>query len=87
MGLGRWLRSQSEFCIMAVKGKPAVKLTNQTTVIHGERREHSRKPDEFYKLVETLCMGRRLDYFSRERRPGWAQLGSEPEKFQNGVTP
>lgn len=85
MGIGRWLRSQSEFCIMAVKGKPAVKLTNQTTVIHGERREHSRKPDEFYKLVETLCIGRRLDYFSREKRPGWEQFGDEPEKFQNGV--
>ena len=86
MGIGRWLRSQSEFCIMAVKGKPAVKLTNQTTVIHGERREHSRKPDEFYELVETLCIGRRLDYFSREKRPGWAQLGNEPEKFQNGAS-
>ncbi len=81
MGTGRWLRSQSEFCIMAVKGKPVFHLTNQTTVIHGDRREHSRKPDEFYQMVEALCIGRRLDYFSREKRPGWAQIGSEPAKF------
>ena len=86
MGTGRWLRSQSEFCIMAVKGKPSLHLTNQTTVIHAERRQHSRKPDEFYQMVESLCIGRRLDYFSREKRPGWEQFGSEPEKFQNGAS-
>jgi ParB/RepB/Spo0J family partition protein len=49
MGLGSWLRSQSEFCIMAVKGKPKVDLTNQTTVLEAPMREHSRKPDEFYR--------------------------------------
>ena len=32
-GVGKWLRSQSEFCIMAVKGRPKVDLTNQTTVL------------------------------------------------------
>lgn len=81
MGLGRWLRSQSEFCIMAVKGKPPITLTNQTTVLHGPMREHSRKPDEFYALVDSLCVGRKLDFFSREQRPGWAQFGDETKKF------
>ncbi len=83
MGLGSWLRSQSEFCIMAVKGKPPVKLTNQTTVIEGALREHSRKPDSFYELVEGLCVGRKLDYFSREAREGWSQVGNEPDRFPN----
>jgi N6-adenosine-specific RNA methylase IME4/predicted DNA-binding protein (UPF0251 family) len=81
MGLGRWLRSQSEFCIMATKGSPAIDLTNQTTILHGPMREHSRKPDEFYRMVESLCIGRRLDFFSRESREGWAQIGNETEKF------
>jgi len=81
MGLGQWLRSQSEFCIMAVKGKPQITLTSQTTVVAGKLREHSRKPDEFYALVESLCPGRKLDYFSREKREGWAQVGNEPNKF------
>jgi len=81
MGLGSWLRSQSEFCVMAVKGKPKVTLTNQTTIISGPLREHSRKPDEFYELVESLCRGAKLDYFSREPREGWAQVGNTPEKF------
>ena len=82
MGTGRWLRSQSEFCIMAVKGKPKVDLTNKTTVLQAPLREHSRKPDEFYQMVGALCIGRRLDYFSREARPGWEQYGSEPGKFE-----
>lgn len=82
MGLGAWLRSQSEFCIMAVKGKPPITLTNQVTVIHGPLREHSRKPDSFYEMVNGLCVGAKLDYFSREKREGWAQIGNTPEMFK-----
>ncbi len=81
MGLGSWLRSQSEFCIMAVKGKPIINLTNQTTVISGPLREHSRKPDEFYEMVDELCTGAKIDYFSREFRDGWYQYGNETGKF------
>jgi len=81
MGLGRWLRSQSEFCIMATRGRPLITLTNQTTVIEGPMREHSRKPDEFYAMVDSLCHGRKLDMFSRESRIGWEQYGSERGKF------
>jgi len=81
MGLGRWLRSQSEFCIMAVRGSPVINLTNQTTVLHGPLREHSRKPDEFYALVDSLCVGRKLDYFSRQPRNGWQQFGNDTERF------
>ena len=81
-GVGRWLRSASEFCIMAVKGSPQVKLTNQSTIIHGPMRQHSRKPDEFYEMVEGLCVGpRRADVFSREARSGWDQIGVEPNRF------
>lgn len=77
MGLGTWLRSRSEFCIMAIKGSPKVNLTNQTTVIEGKLREHSRKPDEFYQMVDSLCIGRKLDYFAREKRDGWEMFGEE----------
>jgi N6-adenosine-specific RNA methylase IME4 len=81
MGLGSWLRSQSEFCIMAVKGSPKVNLTNQTTVLHAPMREHSRKPDEFYTMVDDLCIGYKIDWFSREPREGWAQFGNDTERF------
>lgn len=81
MGIGRWLRSKSEFCVMAVKGSPPVNLTNQTTVLEAPLREHSRKPDEFYAMVEQLCVGRKLDYFSREKREGWKQFGNDVARF------
>ena len=85
LGLGRWLRNCTEHCLMATKGAPRVDLKNQTTVLEAPGREHSRKPDEFYALVEELCIGRRLDYFSREPRPGWEQFGSEPNKFEGAA--
>ena len=81
MGDGSWLHSQSEFCVTPVRDSPTIELTNQTSVLHAPMRQHSRKPDEFYEMVESLCVGRKLDYFSREPRDGWAQFGNEPEKF------
>jgi N6-adenosine-specific RNA methylase IME4/ParB-like chromosome segregation protein Spo0J len=75
-GLGDWLRGQTEHCILAVKGKPVINLTNQTTLLFGEARGHSRKPEEFYRLVESLCFGRKLDYFAREKREGWEAYGT-----------
>jgi len=68
MGMGDWLRGQTEHCIMAVRGKPVVTLTNQTTLLHAPVRGHSQKPVEFYDLVESLCPAPRYaDLFSRYR--------------------
>ncbi len=39
------------------------------------------EPDAFYTLVDSLCVGRKLDYFSREKRPGWEQFGNDVAKF------
>jgi N6-adenosine-specific RNA methylase IME4 len=80
-GLGDWLRGQTEHCIFAIKGKPPVSLTNQTTVLHAPLREHSRKPAAFYELVESLCHGRKIEMFSREKREGWSQHGADAERF------
>ena len=71
MGTGDWLRGITEQCLLAVRGKPTVDLDNQTTFIEGAVREHSRKPEEFYKLVESLCPGSKLEMFATEAREGW----------------
>ena len=81
MGLGDWLRGQTEHCLLCVKGKPVVTLTSQTTLLHGPMREHSRKPDEFYALVDSLCPGNKCELFSREQREGWDNFGAELDKF------
>jgi N6-adenosine-specific RNA methylase IME4 len=81
MGTGDWLRGKTEHCVLAVRGAPHVNLTNQTTLLSAPVREHSRKPDEFYQLVEALCPGSKLEVFARQQRPGWIVWGAESEKF------
>lgn len=81
MGTGDWLRGQTEHCLMAIKGRPVVNLTNQTTVINGPLREHSRKPDEFFELVNTLCPGKKAELFAREAREGWTVYGNQLHTF------
>jgi N6-adenosine-specific RNA methylase IME4 len=81
LGLGDWLRNVTEHCILAVRGRPVVALTNQTTIIREKRREHSRKPVAFYDMVEALCPGSKLEMFSRSPRDGWGAWGAETEKF------
>lgn len=84
MGNGYWLRGQTEHCIMAVRGKPVVTLTNQTTLLHAPVRGHSVKPPEFYDLVESLCPAPRYaDLFSRYRHNDkWDCHGDEAPRLQ-----
>ena len=78
MGLGDWLRNQTEHVLMATRGSPVVQLTNQTTVFYGEARAHSQKPEEFYAFVEKLCPAPRYcELFSRHTRPNWDGHGDE----------
>lgn len=81
MGTGDWLRGQTEHCLMCVKGKPVVDLTNQTTVIYGPLREHSRKPESFYELVNELYPGQKVELFARQEREGWNTYGNELDTF------
>ena len=82
MGMGVWLRCQAEFCLLGIKGKPQWNLTNERDVLSIAREEHSRKPDEFYVMVDKLCpVIKKIDIFSREKREGWSQYGNETNKF------
>ena len=81
LGMGGWLRCQSEFCLLGIKGNPKWNLTNQRDIISEARREHSRKPEKFYEMVEKVCMGKKLDYFSRQERDGWTSYGNQTDKF------
>ena len=78
IGYGEWLRNRTEHCIMAVRGKPVVQLTNESTVLFAPVGRHSEKPDEFYALVERLCPAPRYaELFSRRARPNWGAHGDE----------
>lgn len=85
IGVGEWLRGQTEHVILAVRGKPTVLLTNESTVLTAPTREHSRKPEEFFALVERLCPGSKVELFAREQRPGWSAWGAETTKFETST--
>ena len=81
IGMGSWLRMQCEFCLVGIKGKPFWNNTTYRDIITSPRREHSRKPDEFFDMVANITAGRRLEYFSREKRDGWEIFGNDTDKF------
>jgi N6-adenosine-specific RNA methylase IME4 len=81
IGMGAWFRMQCEFCLVAVKGKPFWDNTKYRDILRSKRREHSRKPDEFFDMIQEITEGRRLEYFSREKREGWDVFGNDVEKF------
>lgn len=81
-GTGYRLRSASEPFLIYTNGNPET-VRDVRTVIMGEARDHSRKPEEAYETAERLVKGNvhRLDLFSRQVRPGWDQCGDEVGKF------
>lgn len=86
LGVGHWLRNCTEHCLVAIAPsarsfKSQGLLTNQPTILYAPRREHSRKPDQAYQLIEQMCSGNRLDMFARESRLGWDTWGNESTKF------
>lgn len=82
IGMGAWFRMQCEFCLVGIKGSPYWENTTERDILSEPRREHSRKPDTFFSMVEKVTIGRRLEYFSREPRTGWDVFGNDTEKFE-----
>jgi N6-adenosine-specific RNA methylase IME4/ParB-like chromosome segregation protein Spo0J len=89
IGIGNYLRNSTEHCIIATRGSPVFQPGGVPTLISAPRREHSRKPDEFYDLVEKVCPDNaRVELFGRTPRAGWVIWGAQAEKFaQAGSRP
>jgi N6-adenosine-specific RNA methylase IME4 len=82
MGMGDLFRMQCEFCLVGIKGKPLLDNPhNLRDIIREARREHSRKPEAFYEMVETLCPYKKIEYFAREQREGYEVYGNDCNKF------
>ena len=85
IGMGYYTRTGSEQCLLATRGKPQILSHAVRQVIRQPRREHSRKPDEFYRSVESLFTGPYLDMFARERRDGWTSWGDQTHRFNEAA--
>lgn len=82
-GVGFYFRNVTEMVLFGIRGKnnrtlqPARTMPN---IISSRKREHSRKPDELYDIIEKCSSGPYLELFARHPRPGWSQWGDEVEK-------
>jgi N6-adenosine-specific RNA methylase IME4 len=78
-GVGFYFRNVTELLLLGVRGRmrtldPARSLPN---ILISRKREHSRKPDEQYELIESCSPGPYLELFARHRRENWVSWGDE----------
>lgn len=78
-GVGFYFRNVTELVLFGVRGslRTLPPGRRQVNIIATRKREHSRKPDEIYDLIESCSPGPYLEVFARFRRPGWKQWGNE----------
>ena len=79
-GVGFYFRNVTELVLFGVRGKNARTLPpgrTQVNYLGTRKREHSRKPDEMYDLIESCSPGPRMELFGRGVRPNWTTWGNE----------
>ncbi len=79
-GVGFYFRNVTEVILFGVRGRNARTLApgrRQVNLFATRKREHSRKPDEQYGIIEACSAGPYLELFGRGRRPGWTVWGNQ----------
>ena len=79
-GVGFYFRNVTEVILFGVRGKNARTLDagrSQVNFVATRKREHSRKPDEQYPLIESCSRGPYLELFGRRIRNNWTVWGNE----------
>jgi N6-adenosine-specific RNA methylase IME4 len=75
-GTGYRVRSAAEFWLVGTRGQPKQLSRSIRNLIVAPIREHSRKPDEMYDVIESAWRGPYIELFARYRRYGWDQWGN-----------
>lgn len=78
-GVGFYFRNVTELLLFGVRGSMRTLQPGRTQVnlLATRKREHSRKPDEIFEIIEKCSPGPYLELFARFRREGWEQWGNE----------
>lgn len=79
-GVGFYFRNVTEMVLFGVRGTNVRTLKagrKQPNILVTRKREHSRKPDELYEIIENCSWGPYLELFARFSRPEWTQWGNE----------
>lgn len=83
-GVGFYFRNVTEVILFGVRGKNARTLQpgrSQENIISTQKREHSRKPDEQYDLIEACSPGPFIELFARGPRKGWFGWGNQADEY------
>jgi len=89
-GVGFYFRNVTELVLFGTRGKNNRTLSpgrRQENIIVTRKREHSRKPDKLYDIIESCSPGPYLELFARHYRLGWTQWGNEIYTNGSGQTP
>jgi N6-adenosine-specific RNA methylase IME4 len=88
-GVGFYFRNVTEVVLFGVKGslRTLAPGRRQVNVVSTRKREHSRKPDELYDVIEDCSPGPRLELFARAHRRGWECWGDEAETYLQTCKP
>jgi N6-adenosine-specific RNA methylase IME4 len=81
-GVGFYFRNVTEIILFGVRGKNVRTLApgrRQVNLLATQKREHSRKPDEQYQIIESCSPGPFLELFSRGTHPGWSVWGNQAD--------
>lgn len=80
-GVGFYFRNVTEPILFGVRGsmRTLAPARRQVNMIETRKREHSRKPDEQYGLIESCSPGPYLEMFARHPQPGWSVWGDESD--------
>lgn len=86
-GVGFYFRNVTEILLFGVRGsmRTLSPARSQVNMIETRKREHSRKPDEQYDLIESCSPGPHLEMFARYPRDGWTVWGDESEGVPRGT--
>lgn len=82
-GVGFYFRNVTELILFGVRGKNARTLApgrRQVNLLATRKREHSRKPDEQYEIIEACSPGPYLELFARGTRDGWTTWGNQADE-------
>ena len=84
-GVGFYFRNVTEVVLFGVRGKNARTLApgrRQVNLISTQKREHSRKPDELYDVIEACSRGPFLEMFARDTRQDWVGWGNQAKNYE-----
>lgn len=82
-GVGFYFRNTTEMILFGTRGNLRTLRPGRTQVniIKSIKREHSKKPDEIYNIIETCSPSPYLELFARGKKPNWDQWGNQVENY------